>query len=444
MTGQISSTGNDVAAGSLSVVIDQMFGYTTNTTVDVLEVGDLKFDFDIASSETDATSIYSRIGDSTLKIRNKLGNGDDFFNIIKLISTNPFRVKFELTANSGSTYDFYFYAFKNDVKIVEKDRHCTIKLRPIYYGGKGGGDYFNGTVENVDPAAYLEDAYIDNEENTQVVASGRFIRDALKSFSGVNDLILISDAHQDIVSFSNGVAYNLVGDPFPPSGDTLVDPDGLAASMLEVLLNFAGEEGAIFGSSFGKNFYVKRASTNNKVTLTFADIEDIETIHTDYQYATISVVSSGGTAYDGVTQLSDNTTTTYNSFSNRTFSFTSKVTLGLNGQWRTNVQLNPPVGNYVNNVFYLGADGQGTDVDTADSVTGYAAALGADLSDRVELTVFGFDKILPWTPFEISSSADTALPSGTSSRHSGIVFRPTSLVYSFNDDTVKVKAYKIA
>lgn len=444
MTGQITSIGNDVAAGSLSVVIDQVFGYTTNTTVDVLEIGDLKFDFDIAESETDATSIYSRIGDSTLKIRNTLGNGDDFFNTIKLISTNPFRVKFELVANSGSTYDFYFYAFKNDVRIVESDRHCSIKLRPIYYGGKGGGDYFNGTIENVDPSAYLEDAYIDNEENTQVVASGRFIRDALKSFSGVNDLILISDAHQDITSFSNGVTYNLVGDPFPPSGDTLVDPDGLAVSMLEVLLNFAGEEGAIFGSSFSKNFYVKRASTNNKVTLTFSDIEDIETMHTDYQYATITVVSSGGTSYDGVTQLSDNTTTTYNSLSNRTFSFTSRVTLGLNGQWRTNVQLNPPIGNYVNNVFYLGADGQGTDVDTTDSVSGYAAALGADLSDRVELTVFGFDKILPWTPFEISSSTDVALPSGVSSRHSGIVFRPTSLVYSFNDDKVKVKAYKIA
>lgn len=444
MTGQITSS-DVTAAGVLSITMDQIFGYTTNTTVHVLDVGDVKFDFDIAESETDATSIYSRIGDCTMVVRNELGNGDDFYNKLQIIGVNPFRIKFSLTANSGSSYDFYFYAFKNDVKIAEKDRSCSIKLRPIYYGGKGGGDYFNGTVGDLDPVGdgYTSNAYIDNEENTLVVSSGRFIRDALKSFSGVNNFILVSDAHQDVDSYTNGVAYNLVGDPFPPSGDTLVDPAGVAVSMLDVVLNFAGEEGAIFGTSFNQNFYVKRVSTANKVTLSYEDIEDISSEKSEYKYRSISVTSSGGLAYD-TTSLSDTTTGNYNPLSQKTFSFTSRVTLGLNGQWRTNVQLNPPTGNYVSNVFYLGSDGQGTDVDTEDSVTGYAAALGADMSDRIELTVFGFDKVFPWTPFEISTSSDSALPSGISDRHSGIVFRPTSLVYSFKDDNIKIKAYKIA
>lgn len=440
----ITSTGNQTAAGSLSITMDQIFGYTTNTTVDVLDVGDIKFDFDIADSETDATSIYSRIGDCTMKIRNILGNGDDFYDEIKQISTNPFRIKFTLDANSGSSYDFYFYAYKNDVKISEMDRSCQIKLRPIYYGGKSGQNYFDGTISGLDPVGdgYTSNAYIDNEENTLVVSSGRFIRDAMKSFSGIDSLILISDAHEDTNTYSNGVAYNLVGDPFPPSGDNAVVAVS-SASMLDVVLNFAAEEGAIFGTSFNQNFYVKRVSTNNKVTLTYADIEDLSSEQSEYKYRSISVTSSGGTAYD-TSSLSDTTTVNYNLLSQKTFSFNSAVTLGLYGEWRTNVQLNPPVGPYYNNVFYLGSDGQGTKVDTTDSVSGYAAALGADMSDRVELTVFGFDKVLPWTPFEISSSTSSFLPSGISDRHSGIVFRPTSLVYSFKEDKIKIKAYKIA
>jgi hypothetical protein len=440
----ISSTDNQTAAGSLTIVIDQVYGYTNSTTVDVLDVGDIKFDFDIADSETDATSIYSRIGDCTMKIRNILGNGDDFYDEIKQTSTNPFRIKFTLNANSGSSYDFYFYAYKNDVKITEMDRSCHIKLRPIYYGGKSGQNYFDGTIDGLDPVGdgYTSNAYISNEENTLVVSSGRFIRDALKSFSGVDSLILISDAHEDTNTYTNGVAYNLVGDPFPPSGDNAVVAVS-SASMLDVVLNFAAEEGAIFGSSFNQNFYVKRVSTNNKVTITYADIEDLSSEQSEYKYRTISVTSSGGLAYDS-SQLSDTTTVNYNLLSQKTFSFNSAVTLGLYGEWRTNVQPNPPLGSYYNNVFFLGSDGQGTKVDTIDSVSGYAAALGADMSDRIELTVFGFDKILPWTPFEISSSTSSFLPDGISDRHSGIVFRPTSLVYSFKEDKVKIKAYKIA
>lgn len=440
----IFSLNNSINSGQLDVAISQLLLLGTDKSMEVLDVGDIKFDFDVPDSGNDAKSLYVRIGDSTMTVRNSLTDGTDFYGLVDGNGLNPFKTAFTLTANSGSVYNFSFYSYRSDVKINEKDRTCSIKLRPIYYGGKGVNDYFRGNVDGLDPVGdgYSSKAYISNEENTNVVSSGRFIIDTLKSFSGYNDYIFESNTHVYSNVYSNGVGYNLIADPQLPSGDRLVPDAVVADSMLDTLFVLAGADGAIFGTSFNKNFYVRRVSDNNKVTISYSDIEDIESDPKDYEYETINVTSLGGNDYD-LNSLYSTSEETYNDLANKTFSFTAKISLNLYGQWRNNVQPNPPVGSYYSNVFFLGDDGQGSKINVAPSVTGYAAALGADGESRISLTVFGIDTILPWTPFEISSTLSGSLPSGIENRHSGIVYRPSSLVYLLKEDKIKIKAYKI-
>lgn len=436
----ITSSSNKIASGVLGVTISGIASLSSNRTIDVLSVGSIKYDFDVPESGYDVKSLYVRYGDCTISFRDTMDDGSSLYDLVLTATTTPFKIELSLDANSGSTYSFLFYAYRNDVKLDEISRVTEIRMKPLISDGKSVADYFDGGLD-VDPAAYLKDAYISNEENTKVVASGRFIRDILKSFNNFSGFVLESDSHEDIESFSNGVGYNLVGDPFPPSGDTLVVPSQVAVSALTVLFNFAGEEGAIFGSSFNHNFYVQRTSNASAVNVSYSEIESISVDRSEFEYYTVNVVSSGGTAYDS-TSLLNSSSETYNIGAPKRFSFTSLVSCGLYGQWRTNVQPDPPVGNYYSNVFFLGSDGQGTKVDTNVSVDCYAKGIGAEIIERIDITVFGFDAIKPWNTLRIDS-ASGVLPPNLASRYSGSIFRPSALDYSFEDDKIKIRAYRI-
>jgi len=452
---KIVSTGNVISSGVMSVSMD---GFAINSDIDceLLSVGDLKYSFDNVGGEKDSNSLFVRAGECSISILDKLGDGSSFFDkVFDLGYETQIKTSFTLAHNSSETYSFVFYFRRENVEVDEVKGECKIKLLPIFNAGEqnnlqqfGINSYFNGTL-SVDPSSYTVDAVDASEDTkiTQVVSSGRFIKDTLKVYSGFDDFILDSDVHEDITSFTNLEGYNLVGDPDPPSGDT--DVVFSTTSILEQVKDFAAREGAIFGHSFGKNFYVQRLKTNNNVSIEVSHVETLGSKITDRLFRSIDVLSIAGQSYDG-SPLEQTTSKNYVLGGYKTFRYRSYQYAELTGQYRDSIDLptvppaqGPEEQTTFNNVFFLGGSGQGISVDTDASVDAYAAALSATSPRVVRAKIFGIDRLFPWNTFNITNNSSSILRDNFAARYTGIVFRPSILSYSFIDDTIDVTAYEI-
>jgi len=450
----ISSGVNTVASGSLSVVIDGI-GTPANTTCELIGVGELKYSFDNLSSDKASTSLFVRAGDCSITILDRLGDGSSFFDYaFRLGYETQVKVEMSLIGNDSSLYRFAFYFRRENVKVDESKGECTINLLPLFPSKTDGGveqfgieSYFNGTLD-ADPSSYLVDA-VDKSNPTKItkaVASGRFIRDTLKVYSGFDDLVLDSDVHENTTSFTNLEPYALVGDPSPPSGDT-----GMVfstTSMINQVKDFAAREGAIFGYAFDKNFYTYRLSTDSMVSIDACQILSIGSSITDRVLASIEIINIAGQRYDDV-EMNESTIESFAIGAYKTFRYNSYQYAELTGQYRTSIDL-PPVPvvqeedqTTYNNVFYLGAGSQGINVDTAATVSAYAAALSATSPRTITLRVSGITNLFPWNTFQITDTQSSSLRSNFAGRYTGIVFRPSILSYSFINNTVDITAYEI-
>lgn len=450
----ISSGANTVASGTLSIVIDGI-AVSSDTTCELLGVGSLKYSFDNLSADKASTSLFVRNGDCSITILDKLGDGSSFFDhAFDLGYETQVKVNMTLVGNDSNTYEFVFYFRRENVKVDEIQGECTVNLLPLFSSKTSGGveqfaidSYFDGALD-VDPSSYLVNA-VDKSEPTKVtraVSSGRFIKDAMKVYSGFNSMVLDSDVHQDITSFTNLQPYNLVGDPSPPSGDT-----GMVASttsMLNQVKDFAAREGAIFGYAFNNNFYTYRLNTDSLVSLDASQVLSIGSTITDRVLSSIEVINLAGLRYDDVA-MNESTIQSFAIGAYKTFRYNSYQYAELTGQYRTSIDLppSPPAlpeeQQTYNNVFFLGAGSQGINVDTAATVSAYAAALSATSPRTITLTVNGIANLFPWNTFNITNTGSSSLRDNFADRYTGIVFRPSILSYSFVNDTIDVTAYEI-
>jgi len=450
----IVSTGNTVSSGVISVDIDGL-AISSDISAELIGIGELKYSFDNPGGEKDAKNLFVRAGECSISILDKLGDGTSFFDkAFNLGYETQVKTTISLTTPDSTVYDFVFYFRREDVEVDEIAGECKIKLMPMFESREqnnveqfGINSYFNGTLD-VDPSSYLVDAVTsaDPTEVTQAVSSGRFIRDTLKIYSGFNDFVLDSNVHEDTESFVNNQAYNLVGDPDPPSGDT-----GMVASttsMLNQLKDFAAREGAIFGYSFGKNFYSYRLNTDRLVSIDVSQVESLGSTITDRLYRAIEVVNLGSPRFDGQV-TNDTTSKDYVLGGYKTFRYASYQYAELTGQYRTSIDLppSPPAleedQSTFNNVFFLGTGGQGIFVDTEESVDAYAAALSATSPRTIKMRVLGITNLFPWNTFQITNTGSSVLRDNFAERYTGIVFRPSILSYSFVNDTIDVTAYEI-
>jgi len=448
----IVSTGNNISSGVISASMD---GFAINSDIDceLLSIGDLKYSFDNPGGDKDSNSLFVRAGECSISVLDKLGDGTSFFDkVFDLGYETQVKTSLTLVHNSGDTYGFVFYFRRENVEVDEVKGECKIKLLPIFDAGEqnnlqefGINSYFNGTLD-VDPSAYtvttVDGGAVTNI--TQSVSSGRFIRDTLKVYSGFDDLILESDEHEDTTFFTDLQGYNLVGDPDPPSGDT-----GMVfstTSILEQVKDFAAREGAIFGYSFNKNFYVQRLKTNNNVSIDISQIETLGSKITDRVLRSVDVINDAGTRYDGVGMF-EQTSKDYAFGGYKSFRYKSYRYAELTGEYRQSITLPPNQPEFdqttFNNVFFLGAGSQGINVDTEASVDAYAAALSATSPRVIKAKIFGINNLFPWNTFNITDNGSSILRDNFASRYTGIVFRPSILSYSFVNDTIDVTAYEV-
>jgi len=105
----ISSGVNTVSSGSISVVIDGI-GTPSNTTCELLGVGDLKYSFDNLSPDRASTSLFVRAGDCSITILDRLGDGSSFFDYaFRLGYETQVKVEMSLIGNDSNLYRFAFY-----------------------------------------------------------------------------------------------------------------------------------------------------------------------------------------------------------------------------------------------------------------------------------------------------------------------------------------------
>jgi len=233
---------------------------------------------------------------------------------------------------------------------------------------------------------------------------------------------------------------------------------------VSTLQEIAAIEGAIFGTGFGKNFYVNRIQQNDVVEIEWDDIEDsdIETFFNPlgggfvYQIAKTVKNITGGSAGDY--ELNEGPPA-YGTWPVSTGNWEvptitdGKVTVQkIEGiEQEVNLTLAPGYpflskawGDNVNNRL-LGRYDESTgiwflDYDPVLTLcrTGLNSIQRSLSSDGrgiiVEFKAFGAKSIMPWNLVKIVNGP---------SRYNNRLFRPTSLDYDFVLDTVGVKAYEI-
>lgn len=431
-----SSADNEIASGTLDIDITYPDG--NDLQFECLSVGKISYEFDLVEDVEEAKSIGMIMGDCSLTVHDVASDGSSIYELLSddnvayglsnaLVN---YTVTLELTTPSASTYTFHYYFTKPDVETDDLKRTTKIKLKTFSTTKALVSDYFNGDVFYSNGVAITTgvgaNAYDAVEatptKGNKVVLAADFLRDILQTVNSNYTFVLDSEDDTLVLSSqaSSGNTYALIADDSErPSGVSLdltfVDS---SSQCFEVVGVMAALEGAIYGSGFNTNFFVNRLSTSNSVSISQDDVGELKVAQSIRQWDEISV--------------------------NYRNSEISTLNFYVPGSKSFSYYMTPPTSSDSVNSCYIGNFNGSSFTATAPYIThdvnvasnAYSFSLGATGESKIELTVFGVDKIKPHQVFSLDSSFR--------SRYQGRTFRPTSLEYDLENDEIYIEAYQVA
>lgn len=472
--GTISSTTFDTRAGSGTIDITHA-SLTGGTTFEVSSIGEVEADFDLESNADESKDIYFKLGSFGFKAFDGLSDGTSLFETLDaLSSTDEVDLTFNFTTNaSRSITDNYVFTIE-DMQYNRDKRETSIE----------GATQVTGDLEQTLDSFFTNVVAAGDKETFSIagtpdcIDAKTFVDNALPLFNS-SATTQSSSANFDINGKTASNAYIVVDDA--QSANTDVD---------ELLFEMAASEGALVGSMMGYNFFVQRNyTTTNKVSINENDVKE-ETLD----------IKPGIDSYVGIDVNFEGNSTNYSSWSSHSRITTLNATLndsdtsvdvtsasaisagdvilveqemmyvqskatntltvirgykseasahdnGTNVQEVFNEDAEKTLSvTFRNNVMawatYDGTNseyddvGGGTDDVADDGRDSYADAYGASKARKIELTLLGIDTLKPYETLEL----DTSFPSLIQNQ----IFRPSSLTYNFNEDTIKVEAYRVA
>lgn len=254
----------------------------------LLDMGKLKYTFDIPDSGDDTTAIGIKAGAMDIEIENFLIDSDATL-IDEMVSAFEYSKQFwtgkMFWRQRGSTYGnpILFSFSQSDIEYDEQSETVSISLLPKQSLGTTAGEAVQLFEESVN--VYTTSFTQDNESLLAYsVLAGDYVYHYLHQMYNDEPDEGISVSDEPILESSELIRGT------PTSGsewfiefaadDNTVDPTLIkryynTQSPEYVISRLATFEGAIYGSALGKPFYVERKNKNNKVTISTDDIVEI-------------------------------------------------------------------------------------------------------------------------------------------------------------------------
>jgi len=352
--------------------------------------------------------------------------------------------------------------YKFDINDITKDEinsvpfiiaSCSITVDDTSSSATGSfeADYLRGGDQNVEidvgsytfPVRYQLGEYtaddIADTVTFQVTASDEYDTTTSATFSSVHDNAdggshQASPIKQVIESNLEEFGETSFVIDTPNFSDDTMPPSAAAGTIwaaseepFSVIQDCAAMEGAYFGTGFNNGFYVQRDQTTNKATITQDDI--LGTPSRDISYPDLKDIEinadSADSAFTAGFDVTD--TDTVAQFRRQSLVVTRNTALvrvlydNTDGRLETDSDSNM-------NTAALSA--------TNDGILAYKDVLRGSAPFTISITVWGFDTVKPWQPFDITDT------SGKLHEYTGKTYRPTELRYSIMN-TIEIIAYAL-
>jgi hypothetical protein len=427
----------------------------TNTgTVDLMEMGDISYDFDLKSSESAINSVGVIPGGVSIKTTDYTSTGKSLYQILtgelanfliasvptanakmywlkhgeSIPKTFPFQLQFsgvDTDIARGITSISFIPPVQDNtnVRVFFPDVDATqrvFRVGATNYQAYPMGDVIIDYISRLD----------ESEGTSYVYGSGD---DAIGGFGGYPNTAMLTPTTLEgtvVYAFTNTNSINTIKQNDP---------------IRDKIVSAAALEGAFFGSAFSVNFYMNRLRTNVNVELTNSDLESIKYVQLDRQVNTVNVFLNTQVYSGGFQSLPGNTSPPTDRVSGEIAGYpfgTQFVGLDLQAHAP---QFNRGLWEFfgITTTRIINADSV-----SLDTVTGAIAQVGAKAYSqafscyqvggvpiKLEMTVLGVDKVKPYHAVKFTGDA----PDIFKNKH----FRPSSLKYNFKDDKTTITAYEI-
>ena len=393
---------------------------------DIYDIGDIEYDFDVTSYG----DVINNLGANYSRSRFVCGlyskaNRDIFdimYNQLFLgISTVP--VTLTINTYDGQTYVFSYEIRPNGLKYDENSLKLTIDLDPPLLST----DTVTSVSTSVTPKTLVGTTLGTSVSGIMV---GQFIKTVVDNFN--TSLPTIYEPAETTPTFA-GLTYAIPVFGFTPTGINLyMNPTTASGLAIDEVARFAVLGGDLYGTGFGYNFYVNRNRTNMVAQVNYDEVESLQFSFSPSPYRSIALTMDG-------TPPSNVLDTTATALGNQ---FAEKTISGFYSLPSYVVKAN--FGGAFADTDYSGYLSRDIEtVITASGINAHKNALNAQPSPliRVEVSVFGFDKVKPYEVVQFTGEVPDKykFTTGANPRY----FRPTTISYNLMDDKVKLKMYSI-
>lgn len=406
--GSITSNTFDTRAGSGTITITHA-SLTGGQSFEVSGIGEVEADFDLEDQSESANNVYFKLGEFSFKAFDRLSDGTSLFETLDALSvTDQVDLAFDFTTNASRVIaDQYVFTIE-DMEFDRDRRETSIT----------GATQVTSDLQ-ISIATFFTNEISAAEDETFNITGTPDCIDAKTFIDNALPLFNSSNASQNLSSnFSAGgktVANSYIVVDDAAAANTDVD---------ELLFEMAAGEGAFIGSIMGYNFFVgRKQSTSGVASLTQDDVKE-QTLKVKPGldvYNSITVNFEGNST--NYSTWTSSATQTYNTDAEKTLTVTFRNNVMAWAAWNSGTSQYDDVGGTTNDAATDGRDA-------------YAAAYGADKARKIELTILGIDTLGPHQSFTLDASFPSLLQ--------GQTFRPSKLTYNFNQDEIKIEAYKIA
>ena len=446
-------------SGTLSFTL----GTTNIGSVEVSDISELTYEFDLKQAQSAINSIAIMPGSMTVSLWDNTSTGQSLYTILLgeigtyTVSPPSLDVTMSFTpygASASNTFPFQlqFSGVKTDYKTGITE---LLLLPPLQSDETYRSRYSNlgNTIAGFDYATNIYHVNVRATEGVTVTnydgfLAGLFLEDYIRRL----DPTAVSNV------FNSGYdSVAMTPAKFPPPGYygvntafvfTNIETGNISAVNLALsnvpvrakVFSATAMEGAILGSAWSVNFYVNRMTNTINKTLSNSDIADLSFVKNERQVNAVNVYINTG-------NIPTNPIPTQIMFPTGQYEagyFAGQQFIGLDLQSHAphmgrgnddGDDLNRNVVNTDSTVATMNTNVQG--LARAGAVA-YSFAFGSyqgQAVEKIETTIQGVNKVLPHEAIKFDSTA----PVDARNKH----FRPSSLKYNFKQDTIKVTAYQI-
>lgn len=377
---------------------------TASYSASLHDIGTLTCEFDIPTSGEDVTAIGLKQAGIDVEVINILSDGTSLISVLENafnFSNQEWVAKMYIRETGGAFGNEIPLVFgKTNINYDEVEETITFSFLPK--------KETTTTVADLVGKIYDLEFISGTPANSDAIAAGEFINDALEdAYPGTP--VIDSDLTQGLPTSGD---HWFVTKEIQASGGG--NNNKLALYHVGIIATF---EGAVFGSSYGGSFYVKRTSTANSVTLDSDNIEELNTdefIEAQYRNIILEQVP---------VSVNEN-------------SYNLSAEKNINISFPTDSFYLATVGAEIPAPYFRDA----TQIATTDAVIsagieGYKSAFGFNQNLIADVTYWGIKSIYPYSTITFDVDAPSIFQ--------GKNFRIKKIDYNWKQDIAKMRIYEI-